>query len=153
MSKFGGVPEKVAKYETFLNEVLRGELKRLVEQRTAIAEEIADYNRLRATTLALRHAVEPYKTRVDVGCGFLMQAELSTKGTLLVAVGYGFFAELTFDEADKYAEKKIGLLKEKDAEVANRANEVKADIRIVLEGLRELQNLPVPAQPTRRVEF
>ena len=76
MSKIYDIPEKVLKYEAFLNDVLRAQLKRLVDERATIAEEIADYRRLQAATAAFRRCQEPVKTRVDVGCGFLMNTVL-----------------------------------------------------------------------------
>jgi prefoldin subunit 5 len=60
-----------------------------------------------------------------------------------VAVGYGFFLQMKLNEALKFIDKKIKLLNKSAAELNDKACEIKANIKFVLEGLREIQNLEI----------
>ena len=46
-------------------------------------------------------AGEPLKTKVDLGCNFYCQARVPDPSMVMVAVGLGFFLELTLEEALK----------------------------------------------------
>ena len=87
--------EKVQRYETFLNERLRGDLRKCLEQRDKIYEEQAEFLALRnsiqglsfwsnnfvlwliISIIAIKTAElvpgEPLKTKVDLGCNFYCQ--------------------------------------------------------------------------------
>ena len=72
--------DKVQRYETFLNERLRGDLRKCLEQRDKIYEEQAEYLALRNSIQAIKTAElvpgEPLKTKVDLGCNFYCQVKM-----------------------------------------------------------------------------
>jgi prefoldin subunit 5 len=59
----------------------------------------------------------------------------------LIAIGYGFFLELTFSEAIKFVQQKVLTLKNIATEKKTQASKIKANIRFVIEGLKEIQNI------------
>uniref|UniRef100_A0ACB8EMV0 Uncharacterized protein n=1 Tax=Sphaerodactylus townsendi TaxID=933632 RepID=A0ACB8EMV0_9SAUR len=59
--------------------------------------------------------------------------------TIFVVLGYGFYAQLTLPEALAFIEKKTKLLTETAETLTTDSAKIKANIRMVLEGLRELQ--------------
>ena len=69
--------DKVQRYETFLNERLRGDLRKCLEQRDKIYQEQAEFLALRNSIQAIKTAElvpgEPLKTKVDLGCNFYCQ--------------------------------------------------------------------------------
>ena len=71
--------DKVHRYETFLNERLRGDLRKCLEQRDKIYEEQAEFLALRNSIQAIKTAElvpgEPLKTKVDLGCNFYCQVQ------------------------------------------------------------------------------
>uniref|UniRef100_A0A8C7TJ12 Ubiquitously-expressed, prefoldin-like chaperone n=1 Tax=Oncorhynchus mykiss TaxID=8022 RepID=A0A8C7TJ12_ONCMY len=81
------------------------------------------------------------KTEIDLGCNFYVQAHVEDSSKIFVAVGYGFFVELTHSEALKFIEKKTNQLTVHTEVLTKDAAKIKANIRMVLEGLRELQSL------------
>ncbi|XP_035769243.1 protein UXT [Neolamprologus brichardi] len=89
------VDQKVLQYETFINEVLKRDLQKVVEQRDQVYEKISQYLQLKNTIQSLQ-----------------MLAMLT------LCLCYSFTEQLTKDSA-----------------------KIKAHIRMVLEGLRELQGL------------
>ena len=66
---------------------------------------------------------------------------MSDPRKVFVDVGLGFFVELTLPEALKLIEKKVKLLENKAKKLTEESCKVKANIKLTLEGLRELQNL------------
>lgn len=139
------INEKVQKYETFLNERLKPDLKAVLEERDGIYTETAEFLALRNTISAIQSAeldpATPLKTKVDLGCNFYCRANVEDPSKIFVEIGLGFYLEFTLAEAEKFVDKKISGLEEKSRELTSQASKIKANIRLVLEGLRELQNI------------
>lgn len=97
------------------------------------------------TILAIRSADlapgQPLKTQVDLGCNFYCRANVEDPSKIFVDIGLGFYLELTLEEAEKFVEKKISGLDQKSKDLTQQASKIKANIRLVLEGLRELQSI------------
>ncbi|XP_022082503.1 protein UXT-like isoform X2 [Acanthaster planci] len=103
-----GVSSKVTEYEKFVNEVLRRDLQKVLDERDQIYEQAAHYLQLKTTIEKLQEAnlsKDTLKTKIDLGCNFYVQANVLSD-------------KLTKDSA-----------------------EIKANIKLVYEGLRELQHL------------
>ena len=134
------LPEKVKKYENFINNTLKEDLRKVHEQRDKLYSSIADYLQLKNTIERLKiFNGGKMRTQVDLGCNFYCQAEVKETKMILVAVGCGFFVEFTLDEAVKFIDKKVEhLTKQAEALTRDSAN-IKAHIKIALQGLSELQ--------------
>lgn len=90
------------------------------------------------------------KKRTNSKDSFLFRPDASK---IYVAVGYGFFVEFTHAEALKFIEKKTNQLTEYTEVLTKDAAKIKANIRMVLEGLRELQGLKDLPEDRRREVF
>lgn len=146
--------EKVLQYETFISDVLKRDLEKVLEQRDGVYEKISQYLQLKNTIESLQESnTKELKTEIDLGCNFYVQAHVEDSSKIFVAVGYGFFVELTHAEALKFIEKKTNQLNEHTEVLTKDAAKIKANIRMVLEGLRELQGLPDQPEPSRRELF
>lgn len=134
---------KVLEYERFVNEKLKEDLGVILEQRDKTYQQIAEYLQLKTTVEKLKESnlSEGLKTKVDLGCNFYVQANVPDSSKIFVFIGYGFFLEMTHDEALKFIGKRTKLLNEHVDKLTEDAAKVKANIRLVLEGLRELQNI------------
>nr|CAG4645987.1 EOG090X0MWD [Lynceus sp. MCZ IZ 141354] len=146
------VDQKVEKFETYLNDVLRESLKSHLSEQNKICDEIAEYLKLKNLAEVLQRpdvCTTPLKTKVDLGCNFYVQAEAPDASKLLVSVGFGFFVELTLEEVVTFVDKKVALLKNASAHVNTEIAEIKARIDVMLQGLRELQNISgeIPSEP------
>ena len=133
--------KKVKSFETFLNEKLRPDLKSVLEDRDKIYEEIAEYLSLKNSIEALQTTgfPKPLKTRVDLGCNFYMRANVAEPEKIFVDVGLGFFLELGPKEAIEFIDKKTKFLQTKADNLTEESTKIKANIKIVIHGLRELQ--------------
>ncbi|CAL1605855.1 unnamed protein product [Knipowitschia caucasica] len=134
------IDQKVLQYEHFINEVLRRDLQKVLEQRDSVYEKISQYLQLKNTLQNLQEEESKcLKTDVDLGCNFYVEAQVEDASKVFVAVGYGFFVEMTHDEALKFIEKKTAQLTIFTEQLTKDSARIKAHIRLVLEGLRELQ--------------
>lgn len=140
---------KIVEFERFVNDKLRNDLKLVLDEQDKIHAEIADYLQIKDTIDKVseckvsRDSKTRFKlnTRVDLGCNFYANAVVEDPETVCVAIGYGFFVEMKFDEALKFIDKKVKLLNELADELNVKACDIKANIKFVLEGIREMQEI------------
>ncbi|XP_076069654.1 protein UXT-like isoform X2 [Oratosquilla oratoria] len=135
--------EKIKKYEHFLNDVLRKDLMVVLEERDKLYESIAEFSQLKQTIKCIQDSSteDGLRSQVDLGSNFYVQAHVPDVSYIYVDVGLGFHVELTLDEAVKFSQKKIDILTKKVEESTKKSAKIKAQIKFVLEGLRELQKL------------
>ncbi|XP_058678351.1 protein UXT isoform X1 [Ammospiza caudacuta] len=141
--------EKAQRYEAFVSDVLQRDLRRVQEQRDAVFEQQAQVLQLRSALSRLQDAAAPLRTQVDLGCNFFVSAEVPDPRRVFVALGFGFFAELTLPEALRHLERRSSLLQSPapfrlSDSLTRDGAKIRAHIRLVLEGLRELQGLQEP---------
>ncbi|KAG8447350.1 hypothetical protein GDO86_014711 [Hymenochirus boettgeri] len=117
--------------------------RRVLENRDAVYEKISQYLQLKNVIVKLQEMPsETLHTQVDLGCNFYVNSEVPDSSKIFLALGFGFFAELTLEEAVKFIDKKSKMLSQIVENLSRDAANIKAHIRLVLEGLRELQDLP-----------
>lgn len=138
--------EKVLRYEQFLNETLKRDLSKLSDEREKLYEEIAEYFRLQTTLqklleVGLADGSKALKTQIDLGCNFYAHAVIKDASRIFIHIGYGFYLEFTVKEAIPFIEQKVSRLDIQAEKLGKDIAHVRAQIRIVLEGLRELQGL------------
>uniref|UniRef100_A0A096N7K9 Protein UXT n=1 Tax=Papio anubis TaxID=9555 RepID=A0A096N7K9_PAPAN len=134
--------EKVLRYETFISDVLQRDLRKVLDHRDKVYEQLAKYLQLRNVIERLQEAKhsELYM-QVDLGCNFFVDTVVPDTSRIYVALGYGFFLELTLAEALKFIDRKSSLLTELSNSLTKDSMNIKAHIHMLLEGLRELQGL------------
>ena len=151
--------EKVLKYEEFLNEKLRTDLRGVHEERDQIYKQISDYMQLkrlietvkdstggghRTAVINNNNNIPPpcnIKMKMDLGCNFYCQTVIPDCSRLFVMVGFGYYVEMTLHEAEVFIDKKIKILNQKSQRCSKDSAKIKAHIKLVMGGLRELQNL------------
>nr|CAG4646757.1 EOG090X0MWD [Macrothrix elegans] len=133
---------KIQEYETFVNEVLKNKLKICLKNREICSSEIQEYMQLRNSINNLSHLdTNPLKTKIDIGCGFFVDAEVPEVSTIFVSVGFGFFLELRHSEAVEFITKKISLLNDRMASLEKESADISSDIKSFLKTLGQLQGL------------
>jgi len=155
---------KVVEYEKFINDRLKVDLKKVLEDLDVIYTEIAEYLQTKTTLEKINNAKtinsesgeKKYKsleTKVDLGCNFYANAVVEDPSRIFMAIHYGFYLEMTHDEAFKFIEKKVKLLNGYVDELKLKEAEIKANIKFVLEGLREIQNLEFSSETNKNSLF
>jgi prefoldin subunit 5 len=109
----------VKEYSTFIDTKLHPELKKRVDAREQVEEEIADYRDLSTKLKALvaQQDDSPLEAMVDLGhdtvyCRGVASPEQNKPLMMHVHVGMGFHAELTIPEALAFSEKRILYLEQ-----------------------------------------
>ncbi|XP_041348779.1 protein UXT-like [Gigantopelta aegis] len=135
---------RVLQFEKFLNETLKEDLRKALEARDKIFSQISEYLQLKTVIERLKEtnlSNSELKTKTDIGCNFYIQAKVPDPSHIFVAVGLGVFVDFTLDEALLFINKKTARLTESTDSLTKKIAQIKAHIKLVLEGLRELQNL------------
>lgn len=138
------IPQKVLKYEAFINDVLKEQLKKIESSLDHTYSDIAELIQLEnmiQTIQDTKLAEEGLKTKVDLGCNFYMQAVVTDPTKILINVGLGHFVEFSLDEGLVVIKKQINLLNKKIDILKDQSAQTKAHIKLVLHGIQELQNL------------
>ncbi|XP_018087963.1 protein UXT-like [Xenopus laevis] len=139
--------QKVQRYESFVWDTLHVDLRKVLESRDAVYEKISQYLQVKNVIERLQELPpEALHTQVDLGCNFFVNAEVPDFSKIFLALGFGFYLELTLPEALKFIERKNKMLTDISNTLSRDAASIKAHIRLVLEGLRELQELPDDAK-------
>ncbi|NWZ00504.1 UXT protein, partial [Loxia curvirostra] len=140
--------EKAQRYEAFVSDVLQRDLRRVQEQRDAVFEQQAQVLQLRSALTRLQDAAAPLRTQVDLGCNFFVNAEVPDPRRVFVALGFGFFAELTLPEALRHLERRSSLLQRLSDSLTRDGAKIRAHIRLVLEVTPPpLLATPLPCRP------
>uniref|UniRef100_A0A1B6CV90 Prefoldin subunit 5 n=1 Tax=Clastoptera arizonana TaxID=38151 RepID=A0A1B6CV90_9HEMI len=135
---------KVLRYETFINDVLKEQLKKIHSELDKIHGEIAEYVQLRSTIETLKDtglAESQMKIQVDIGSNFYMQAKISDPKTIYIDIGLKTYLECTLEEAVQLIDLRTKLLFEIINKLQEQSANTKAHIKLVLHGLQELQKI------------
>lgn len=137
---------KILEFEKFVNEKLRTDLKIVLEEQDAVFSEMAEYLQVKDTIEKLTMAnpkgeIKKFETKVDLGCNFYANAMVDDPSKIFISIGFGFYLQMNFEEALKFIDKKVKILNQNAEGLSQKASEIKANIKFVLEGLKEMQNL------------
>lgn len=134
--------QKVAKFETFINDVLKKSLAQNFRLLDTIEEELANLEQAGANILSMAKLAgdEPLKTRVNVGCDFFMQANADVK-MFLVCVGLDCYVEFNRDEALEFVRFRASQLQKRAAEVRDKGAQIRAQITLALHCIQEVERL------------
>ncbi|KAF9166905.1 hypothetical protein BGZ80_004206 [Entomortierella chlamydospora] len=142
------IQEKIARYETFVNEGLRKDLKDTLDARDAIYDQISEYLKLAKDIEVIKdNGLTEMKTQVDLGSNFYAQAKIPDTTYIFVNIGFGFHAQLTLDEALAFITKKEAHLQKKAEKYTEKAAQIRAHIKIVLEAMAEVMKLNNTPRP------
>lgn len=136
--------EKVQSYEHFLNDVLRADLKNTLDRHGAVQNKIAEYTQQKTILEKLTSSPDLSKnirTKVDLGCDFYVDSVVENLETVVMNIGCGTWLEVTPEEAVKICDREITHLTKTVNLITKQELQLKANINLVINGLREIQNL------------
>ena len=137
--------EKIEKIEAFLSEQLEPDLNTVLTARDKVYEELAEYaaleNAIKAILASNLRPGQPLKTKVDLGCNFYCQGIVKEPSKIFLDIGLGFHLECELSEALILIKKRVAILDTRVKKLTEEACKVKANIKLTLQGLKELQNI------------
>eukprot|EP00243_Klebsormidium_subtile_P008070 TRINITY_DN3713_c0_g1_i1.p1 TRINITY_DN3713_c0_g1~~TRINITY_DN3713_c0_g1_i1.p1 ORF type:complete len:142 (-),score=36.10 TRINITY_DN3713_c0_g1_i1:558-983(-) len=134
--------KKIAEYEAFVEQRLMVDLEKASNEREKLLQQIQEYTSL-ADSVKLLQANNTHQlhTMMNLGSDVLAQARVPDATRIFVDIGLGFHAELTWDEAIAFCQKKEIELNRRLDDDNRRIAGIKSNINLVLEGIRELSQL------------
>ncbi|MED6106770.1 hypothetical protein PIB30_007430 [Stylosanthes scabra] len=134
---------KVQRYEEFVDRRLKPDLQHAIDERDKIFEQQKIFTDLRRNIENLeKNSITSLRTLVNLGSEVYLQAEVTNTQRIFVDVGLGFHVEFTWSEALNYIQKREERIAKKIDEYNQLIASIKAQIKLVLEGIRELLQLP-----------
>eukprot|EP00238_Polyblepharides_amylifera_P007343 CAMPEP_0196586248 /NCGR_PEP_ID=MMETSP1081-20130531/53643_1 /TAXON_ID=36882 /ORGANISM="Pyramimonas amylifera, Strain CCMP720" /LENGTH=158 /DNA_ID=CAMNT_0041908063 /DNA_START=14 /DNA_END=490 /DNA_ORIENTATION=- len=136
------LPKKVAEYESFLYR-LKADLAVVSRQREGLQQQMDAYADLSNNIQTLQEQGQAeLTTLVNLGAEVFCQAEVPDTERLFVDIGLGFHVEFTQSEVVAFSKVKIEALKTKATKCDIQAAGIKANLKLVGEGIAELLSLP-----------
>ncbi|XP_051149324.1 uncharacterized protein LOC127264030 isoform X2 [Andrographis paniculata] len=126
--------EKVRKFEEFVDRRLKPDLVHAIAQRSDLRRNIENLEKNSVTSL---------RTLVNLGSEVYMQADVPDTRHIFVDVGLGFHVEFTWSEALKFIATREEKLSRQIEDYTRLIASIKAQIKMVCEGIREILQLPV----------
>lgn len=138
------VQQKILQFEIFVNEVLRADLAKLAEKLEAKNTDVAEFLQLKSVITAFQNTditKTGFKTKVDIGNNFFMQAHVPDASTILLDVGLGHYIEFTLAEALVVINVRVKLLEQQIASLRKAIARTNAHIKLILLTIRNIQGL------------
>ncbi|KAF3427111.1 hypothetical protein E2986_03153 [Frieseomelitta varia] len=136
------IQKKILKFETFVNDVLKEDLAQLEQKLDAKNADIAEFLQLKAMITTFKNNgldKSGFKTQVDIGQNFFIEAQVSDASTILLDIGLGHYMELSIDEAVAVINVRVKLLEQQIKHFRKEIARTNAHIKLILLGIRELQ--------------
>ncbi|KAL4281845.1 hypothetical protein GQ457_03G026990 [Hibiscus cannabinus] len=135
--------EKIHKFEEFVDRRLKPDLVRAIAERDKVFDQQKIFSDLRKNIENLeKNSVTNLRTLVNLGSEVYMQAEVPDTQHIFVDIGLGFHVEFTWSEALKFISLREEKLARQIEEYTRLIASIKAQIKLVCEGIRELLQIP-----------
>ncbi|XP_008787108.2 protein UXT homolog isoform X2 [Phoenix dactylifera] len=135
--------EKVQKFEEFVDRRLKPDLVKAIAQRDKVFQQQKVFQDLRRNIENLeKNGVTSLRTMVNLGSEVYMQADVPDTRHICVDIGLGFHVEFTWSEALDFISVREARLARQIDEYTHLIANIKAQIKLVSEGIRELLQIP-----------
>lgn len=138
------IQQKILQFETFVNDVLKADLAKLAEKLDAKNTDVTEFLQLKSVITTFQNTnVEKtgFKTKVDIGNNFYIQAHIPDASKILLDVGLGHYVEFDLDEALIVINVRIKLLEKQIAHLRKVIARTNAHIKLILIAIRDLQGI------------
>ncbi|XP_050460928.1 protein UXT homolog [Cataglyphis hispanica] len=136
--------QKILQFETFVNDVLKADLAKLDEKLDAKNADVAEFLQLKSVITTFQNTnIEKtgFKTKVDIGNNFFIQAHIPDASKILLDVGLGHYIEFDLNEALIVINIRIKLLERQIAHLRKMIARTNAHIKLTLIVIRDLQGI------------
>ncbi|XP_055848834.1 protein UXT homolog [Episyrphus balteatus] len=127
--------DKVSKenIESYINDTLKEEIKRLDQYIQAYNEEIMEFVQLKNSIEALqKKGGEKLKTQMNIGGRCFMKAEVQNTDKIIIDVGKSCFVEFTMVEAIKFLNFKITVLTKECQVIRDESIKQRSNVKLTM---------------------
>lgn len=143
MMRVEEVNRKVQEYESYVQDTLKSDLRQIEQTLERKLQDFNDWQNVKNSAKHWRFIKDlniDAEVQVNVGCGVSAFAEVTEYDKMYIDVGLGILVEMDYEEADKYADIRLNLIKKEINHVRQLAVNVKVHIKLVLLAIHELQS-------------
>lgn len=129
------MPEPISaeKLETFVNDYLKEDLKDLEHQLNLRNGEIMEFVQLKNMIESIKeHLQDGFKTQMNIGGNFFMQAKVPKTDRILVNIGKNVYMDFTLDEALTFIDFQLRVLNKEADVIREESIRKRADIKLAL---------------------
>ncbi|KAF7490977.1 Protein UXT [Sarcoptes scabiei] len=132
---------EILKYEQFVENVLKNDLRLVLERYNEICDKIADLLKIRSVCkMITENKMKSMKTMADLGSNCYVKCLIPSTDHILLNVGLDCFIEFSIEEALKFIDKRSNLYNKSLEILKEKSAKIKAHIKIVLNLIDQLQN-------------
>ncbi|XP_054010938.1 protein UXT homolog [Hylaeus anthracinus] len=127
--------QKILKIETFINDVLKEDLAKLEKKLDDKNADIAEFIQLKSIIETLQSNEfdkNGFKTQVDIGQNFFIEAQVPDASTILLDVGLGHYVEFLLNDAITIINVRIKLLEQQIVHFRKQIAMTNAHIKLLL---------------------
>ncbi|XP_015110768.1 protein UXT homolog [Diachasma alloeum] len=138
------ISKKILQFEAYINDTLKSDLSKLSDKLDEKNSDVAEFLQLKSIIMTLKNTKSSetgFKTKVDIGNNFFVQAKVEDASQILVDVGLGYYVEFSLDDASSLIEVRIKLLELQIKNLRTEISKTNAHIKLLLIGIRELQGI------------
>ncbi|XP_014475135.1 PREDICTED: protein UXT homolog [Dinoponera quadriceps] len=138
------IQKKISEFESFVNDVLKADLAQLAEKLDSKNSDVAEFLQLKSIITTFQNTdIEKtgFKTQVDIGSSFFIQAQITDASKIFLNVGLGHYVEFTLDEALVVINVRIKLLKGQIANLRRAIARTNAHIKLILLCIGDLERI------------
>lgn len=138
------IQQKILQFEAFINGVLKADLAKLEEKLNSKITDITEFLHLKniiTTFQSSEFNKKDFKTQVDIGNSFYIEAHVQDVSNILLDVGLGHYVEFSLEEALVIINVRIKLFEKQIAHIRKQIARTNAHIKLILIGIRDLQGL------------
>lgn len=131
--------EGVRAYQEFLEKRVKADLEGVKEQRRKLEDEDSEYKELARNVEAMeREGTNSFRSLVDLGGEVYCKADVEDATKVFVAIGLGFYAEMTRSEAANFCAKKRESLQRQIRQKYEQESRLRAHAKLLQQGIAEL---------------
>ncbi|KAI7864582.1 Prefoldin subunit-domain-containing protein [Spinellus fusiger] len=139
MAKDNDLMTVLHKYDTFINEKLKPNLKIVLDKRDKVFTTLSEYQKLQTNIESIQqNSLTELKTMVDLGSQFYAQAHISDTTYIYVNVGFEFHVQFTLEEALVFISKKESHLQGTVDQLSKEADSIRAHMKMAYEAIAEI---------------
>lgn len=136
------IQEKVREYESFVEDILKNDLREIEKTLNEKVTQYKEWEEVKVMTDNVNEFKEKNRdmlVQLDIGRGIMVKGEICDYEQSYVNIGLGIILEMDCEEAVKYSDIRLRLLKKEITHFRKLAVDVKVHIKMVLLAINELQ--------------
>ncbi|XP_044751199.1 protein UXT homolog [Coccinella septempunctata] len=141
------IEEKIKKYELFVEEKLKTDLRKVDDTlliKNKLYQEWEEVENMCKTIQEFKEKDRDMLMKLELGDGVLVQGEVTNFNDVFIDIGLGHILKMEPDEAIKYAGIRKRVLKKEVEHYRKLAVDIKVHIKFVLLAISELQSPNTP---------